>query len=237
VHCGGGRCERLRNASKLFPLAFSAIDFNALMEIPANEKNGVNRSRTLSRLRSAIVYSLFGSLLCAGCAQQESSPPRPPQVQVVRVVEKDVSIYSEWAATLDGYVNAQIQPQVIGYLIKQDYREGSFVHKNDVPVIPVGLPSELLERRPDIREAEATLMAANAEIGVAKAAYFPSISLTGTAGYESYALNNLFTHSQRMWNGAASVTQPVFAARPCARECGLPKRGNKKCCSPISKRS
>jgi multidrug efflux system outer membrane protein len=80
------------------------------------------------------------------------------------------------------------------------------------PAIPVGLPSELLERRPDIREAEATLVAANAEIGVAKAAYFPSISLTGTAGFESFALNNLFTRSQRMWNGAASLIQPVFAA-------------------------
>jgi outer membrane protein, multidrug efflux system len=80
------------------------------------------------------------------------------------------------------------------------------------PSIPVGLASELLERRPDRREAEATLVAANAEIGVARAAYFPSISLTGTAGYESFALNNLFTHSQRMWNGAASLTQPIFAA-------------------------
>jgi multidrug efflux system outer membrane protein len=80
------------------------------------------------------------------------------------------------------------------------------------PAVPVGLPSELLERRPDIREAEETLVAANAEIGAAKAALFPSISLTGTAGYESFALNNLFTHAQREWNGAASLTQPVFAA-------------------------
>jgi multidrug efflux system outer membrane protein len=79
------------------------------------------------------------------------------------------------------------------------------------PTIPVGLPSELLERRPDIREAEETLVAANAEVGVAKAAFFPSISLTGTAGFESFALNNLFTHAQRAWNGAASLTQPVFA--------------------------
>jgi outer membrane protein, multidrug efflux system len=79
------------------------------------------------------------------------------------------------------------------------------------PAIPVGLPSELLERRPDIREAEQTLVAANAEIGVAKAALFPSISLTGTAGFESFALNNLFSHAQRAWNGAASLTQPVFA--------------------------
>jgi outer membrane protein, multidrug efflux system len=79
------------------------------------------------------------------------------------------------------------------------------------PAIPVGLPSELLERRSDILEAEQNLVAANAEVGVAKAALFPSISLTGTAGYESFALNNLFSHAQRVWNGAASLTHPVFA--------------------------
>jgi multidrug efflux system outer membrane protein len=81
----------------------------------------------------------------------------------------------------------------------------------DPPGVPVGLPSELLERRPDIREAEATLVAANAQIGVAKAAFFPSISLTGLAGFESNALNNVFSHSQRIWNEAGSLTQPVFA--------------------------
>ncbi|MFZ0334592.1 MAG: efflux transporter outer membrane subunit [Candidatus Acidiferrales bacterium] len=78
--------------------------------------------------------------------------------------------------------------------------------------VPAGLPSELLERRPDIREAEGDLVAANAEIGVAKAAYFPSISLTGTAGFESYALNKLFTGSAGLWNNTASLTQPVFEA-------------------------
>ena len=81
----------------------------------------------------------------------------------------------------------------------------------DPPDVPVGLPSELLERRPDIREAEETLVAANAAIGVAKAAFFPSISLTGLAGFESNALNNLFSHSQRVWSEAGSLTQPVFA--------------------------
>ncbi len=80
------------------------------------------------------------------------------------------------------------------------------------PSVPAGLPSELLERRPDVRQAEETLVAANAQIGVAKAALFPSISLTGTAGYESYALNTLFTRQAQAWNGAASLTQPVFAA-------------------------
>jgi outer membrane protein, multidrug efflux system len=79
-------------------------------------------------------------------------------------------------------------------------------------VVPVGLPSELLDRRPDIREAEETLIAANAEIGVAKAALFPSIALTGSGGQESYALKDLFTSNASVWNAAASLTQPVFEA-------------------------
>ena len=78
--------------------------------------------------------------------------------------------------------------------------------------VPAGLPSELLDRRPDIREAEANLMAANADIGVAKADFFPDISLTGTAGFESYALNRLFTRSSLLWDTAAGLTQPVFEA-------------------------
>lgn len=78
--------------------------------------------------------------------------------------------------------------------------------------VPAGLPSELLERRPDIREAEENLIAANAQIGVARAALFPSISLTGTAGFENYQPNQLFGSSSVLWNGAASLTQPIFEA-------------------------
>jgi outer membrane protein, multidrug efflux system len=80
------------------------------------------------------------------------------------------------------------------------------------PSIPAGLPSELLDRRPDIREAEGNLIAANAQIGVLKAALFPDISLTGEGGFESYALNRLISQPSRMWNAAISVTQPVFEA-------------------------
>lgn len=78
--------------------------------------------------------------------------------------------------------------------------------------VPAGLPSELLERRPDIREAEANLIAANADIGVAKAAFFPNISLTGTGGFESYALNKFFTGPGALWNTAASASQTIFQA-------------------------
>jgi multidrug efflux system outer membrane protein len=78
------------------------------------------------------------------------------------------------------------------------------------PEVPAGLPSALLERRPDIREAEETLVAANAQIGVARAAYFPDIALTASAGYESPALTSLFTGPAGIWNMAASLTQPIF---------------------------
>jgi outer membrane protein, multidrug efflux system len=78
------------------------------------------------------------------------------------------------------------------------------------PEVPSGVPSALLERRPDIREAEENLVAANAQIGVARAAYFPQISLTGTAGYESPALTSLFTGPAGVWNLAASLSQPIF---------------------------
>jgi outer membrane protein, multidrug efflux system len=78
--------------------------------------------------------------------------------------------------------------------------------------VPAGLPSELLERRPDIRQVEESLVAANAEIGVAKAAFFPSISLTGSVGFESYQLQHLLSASSRVWNAAGTLTQPIFQA-------------------------
>jgi outer membrane protein, multidrug efflux system len=78
--------------------------------------------------------------------------------------------------------------------------------------IPAGLPSRLLERRPDIQQAEQQLVSANAQIGVARAQLFPQISLTGTAGLETVGLNNLFTWSARAWNWSAQTTQPIFNA-------------------------
>jgi len=76
--------------------------------------------------------------------------------------------------------------------------------------VPAGLPSELLERRPDVLEAEANMMAANAQIGVAKAAFFPSIALTGTGGLESNQLSRFISAPSEAWLGALSVAQPIF---------------------------
>jgi multidrug efflux system outer membrane protein len=80
------------------------------------------------------------------------------------------------------------------------------------PAVPGGLPASLLERRPDIREAEQNLVAANADIGVAKAAYFPDISLTALLGLESAQLSNLFKGPSKVWSFGAGVLQPIFNA-------------------------
>lgn len=82
--------------------------------------------------------------------------------------------------------------------------------QNQLAEIPAGLPSDLLERRPDIREAEQTLKAANADIGAARAAFFPSISLTGEYGTASSRLAGLFGSNRAIWSFGPSVNLPVF---------------------------
>jgi len=76
--------------------------------------------------------------------------------------------------------------------------------------IPVGVPSQLLERRPDIQQAEAKLVAANARIGVARAQYFPQISLTSLGGSASNQLNSVFSGANAYWYAAGSISEPIF---------------------------
>jgi multidrug efflux system outer membrane protein len=90
-----------------------------------------------------------------------------------------------------------------------------------LPEVPAGLPAFLLERRPDIRASEAQLMGRNALIGVARAAYFPAISLTGIGGFQSIALQGLFGGSSGMWTFGGALAQPLFTASSLKRNVQL----------------
>ena len=89
-------------------------------------------------------------------------------------------------------------------------RGRKFMEQEMPPEVPAGLPSSLLERRPDIRAAEQALIAANANIGVAKAAYFPVLSLSGFIGGQSTQLSSLFSGPHSAWSFVPQLTQPIF---------------------------
>jgi len=108
-------------------------------------------------------------LLALGCSNgnvRAAAPPPPPVVEVAPVIQKDVPIQGEWVGTLEGYVNAQIQPQVSGYLIRQDYHEGAFVKKGQLlfEIEPRPFQAVLDQAKGQLAQAEAQM--ANAELNV-----------------------------------------------------------------------
>jgi membrane fusion protein (multidrug efflux system) len=113
-------------------------------------------------------------ILLSSCQDKAASPPPPPpEVGISTVVAQDVTTYGDWVATLDGYVTAQIEPQVSGYLVRQDYREGSFVEKDQVlfeidprpfqAVLDQG-KGQLAQARGQLGQAEAALSLANINV-------------------------------------------------------------------------
>jgi RND family efflux transporter MFP subunit len=177
---------------------------------------------------TGLLFCLLIFVQCAGCAQKKAPGAVAPQVQVAPVVQKDVSIYSEWVATLDGYVNAQIQPQVSGYLIKQDYQEGSFVHKDDVlfEIDPRPFQAVLDQAKAQLAQAEAQLgnatLNVNRDIPEAEANAIARSQLEGDtqaqmaakatvaasrAAVDQAALNLSFTKVRSLISGIAGIAQ------------------------------
>ena len=106
-----------------------------------------------------ITLILGAAISLVGCAKKEGPAALAPEVEVTPVTQQDVPLYTECIATLDGYVNAQIQPQVSGYLMKQNYREGTFVHKGDLlfEVDPRPFEAALQQSKGQLAQAEAQL--------------------------------------------------------------------------------
>ena len=119
--------------------------------------------------RNRAAAALCGSLLIAvGCGggQAAAPAPPPPTVEVSTVVQRDTPIYSDWIATLDGYVNAEIQPRVSGYIIKQNYKEGAVVRKGEVlfEIDPRPLRAVLDQAKAQVAQAEAQLGKATVDV-------------------------------------------------------------------------
>ncbi|MGA7629355.1 MAG: efflux RND transporter periplasmic adaptor subunit [Terriglobales bacterium] len=112
------------------------------------------------------VVLLVSALGCSNGKVRAAAPPPPPVVEVAPVIQKDVPVQGEWVGTLEGYVNAQIQPQVSGYLIRQDYHEGAFVKKGQLlfEIDPRPFQAALDQAKGQLAQAEAQM--ANADINV-----------------------------------------------------------------------
>jgi membrane fusion protein (multidrug efflux system) len=119
-------------------------------------------------VKKGLLLVALSPLLFAACQTTKAAapPPRPPEVTVADVVQKDVPITSEWIATLDGYVNAQVRPQVSGYLIKRNYREGAAVRKGDVlfEIDPRPFDAALAQAKAQLALAEAQLGRADRDV-------------------------------------------------------------------------
>jgi membrane fusion protein (multidrug efflux system) len=121
------------------------------------------RRKSKVSLKTLCLLACVGLMVFAtqGCGTKSVSAaaPPPPNVQVVRVLQQDVPVYHEWISTLDGYVNAVIQPQVSGYLIRQDYQEGAVVRKNQIlfKIDPRPFQAVLDQAKAQLAQAEAQL--------------------------------------------------------------------------------
>jgi len=121
------------------------------------------------RLRPGAILAAVAALciLVSGCNRSQATIARPvPEVEVATVETRDVPMYSEWVATLDGYVNAEIRPQVSGYIIKQNYKEGSLVHEGQVlfEIDPRPFQATLDRAKGDLAQAQAQLGKATLDV-------------------------------------------------------------------------
>jgi RND family efflux transporter MFP subunit len=185
----------------------------------------------ISRLRSGTIFIAVAAfcMLISGCNRGQATAAVPvPEVGVVAVEQRDVPVYSEWVATLDGYVNAEIRPQVSGYIIKQDYTEGSLVRKGQVlfEIDPRPFVAALDRAKGDLAQAQAQLGKSTLDVerdtplaearAIAKSQLDNEIQAklgaqagveSGRAAVEQAALNLEWTKVTSLVDGIAGIAQ------------------------------
>ena len=191
-----------------------------------------SRLRCLRRTRGnlpIVVLTLALSIFVSGCNKtQATAATQVPEVEVVPVQQRDVPVYGEWVATLDGYVNAQIRPQVSGYIIKQNYTEGSLVRKGQVlfEIDPRPFTAALDRAKGDLAQAQAQLGKSSLDVerdtplaearAIAKSQLDNEVQAklgaqaaveSGTAAVEQAALNLEWTKVTSLVDGIAGIAQ------------------------------
>jgi RND family efflux transporter MFP subunit len=136
--------------------------------IRSNARIGL--SRPVNEFGRGLVFPVLALLVIAtGCKEKEAAPPPPvPDVEVSAVVTRDVPIYHEWVAVLDGFVNAQIQPEVTGYLLSQKYKDGTYVRKGQLLFEMDRRPFEAIVKQVEGQEAQAQAQLSKTELDVAR---------------------------------------------------------------------
>jgi len=190
---------RLAVVSNTITSYFDLLTYDQQLNVARRTYGTRREAEELRRVR-------FESGLTAELDYRQSQVETATAEASIYALEANVARAENALAVLTGRSPAEI--------INGSLERGAPLDKIIVPAqVPAGLPSELLERRPDVRQAEMSLASATARIGVAKAAYFPSISLTGIFGWESVELSNLLTEPAKTWTISGSILQTLFNAR------------------------
>jgi RND family efflux transporter MFP subunit len=198
---------------------------------PAHHREQPRNSRSARPAGVAALFiasALSFATILNGCGGKAAAPPPPPEVRVIAVTQRDVPIISEWVATLDGFVNAQIQPQVTGYIVKQTYKEGAPVHNGAVlfEIDPRPFQALLDQAKAQLAQAQAqmgkTQLDVDRDTPLAKERAIAQSQLdndiqanlaakaavqSSEAQVEQAQLNLGFTHVTSLFDGIAGIAQ------------------------------
>ena len=212
-----GKYRRLTEAARAQLLSTSAAKDTVLLSLTAQVATAYFTLRMLdaqldianqtldSRLESVRIYN---SRYDAGVIAEVDLRRVEADIYSVAAQAKDLELQVAQAETALAVLVGDSPREMIE---NKRERQGHLRDVVVVPQVPQGIPAQFLANRPDVRSAEGQLIAANAHIGVARAAYFPDISLTGALGYASNDLSQLFRSQSGIWAMAGSVSQPIFA--------------------------
>jgi multidrug efflux system outer membrane protein len=207
-----GRIRRLSEAAQANLLAGEEARRGVILSLVASVSSGYIQLRGLDDQ-----LEIAGRTLAAYGESVKLFELQFAHGQVSRMTVEQARSQYETAAAAIPQIESQIAQTEHGLCILLARKPGSLergkpISELAIPAVPAGLPSQLLERRPDLAQAEQDLIAANAQIGAARALYFPTISLTGALGAQSAELSDLFQGPARVWSYAGSFTGPIFTA-------------------------